>query len=54
MIVGEAAVALVLETAESVQRRNVRPLARLAGINSSGSAIRPAGFHEVAAGVQRV
>ena len=54
MIVGEAAVALVLESEKSVYQRNASPLAVLASVYSSGAARWPAGCHEVAESVQRV
>ena len=53
MIVGEAAVALVLESEKSVCRRNASPLAVLASVYSSGAARWPAGYHEVAESVRR-
>ena len=54
MIVGEAAVALVLESEKSVHQRNASPLAVLASVYSSGAARWPAGYHEVAESVRRV
>ena len=54
IIVGEAAVALVLESEKSVYQRNASPLAVLASVYSSGAARWPAGCHEVAESVQRV
>jgi 3-oxoacyl-[acyl-carrier-protein] synthase II len=54
MIVGEAAVALVLESEKSVRDKNITPLAKLSWIDSFDPAIWPARFCEVANGVQRL
>lgn len=54
MIVGEAAVALVLESEKSVHQKNASPLAVLASVYSSGAARWPAGYHDVAESVRRV
>lgn len=52
--VGEAAVALVLETEESLVDRQGKALARLHGVVTAGAACRPALYHDVAPAVERM
>jgi 3-oxoacyl-[acyl-carrier-protein] synthase II len=52
--VGEAAVALVLETAESLAPRQNRALARLQGVVTAGAAAWPAVYPQIGPAVQRM
>lgn len=51
--VGEASVALVLESEKSVEARQARPLARLEGVATAGAAAWPAVYHQVGQAVER-
>lgn len=52
--VGEAAVALVLESGESLAGRSGRALARLEGVTTAGAAAWPAVYHQIGPAVQRM
>lgn len=52
--VGESAVALVLETKESLANRKKVALARLHDVVTAGAACWPAGYHEIAPAVERM
>jgi 3-oxoacyl-[acyl-carrier-protein] synthase II len=51
---GEAAVALLLETGESLKGRGGRPLARLVDLEAGGAAVSPARYHAVEASLEGV
>ena len=54
MLVGEGAVAFILESADSVARRNADPLARISMVHSAGAARWPAAYTDIATSVQQV
>lgn len=47
MVAGEGAIALVLESSVSLQKRQGLPLARLVSVGSAGAARWPAAYHDV-------
>ena len=54
MVVGEGAVALILESALSLQNRQGVPLAQLTAVSSGGGARWPAAYHDITGSVERV